>query len=258
MVLYAKWTAGSGGGIVSGSGTEEDPYINTDTTYDPDDVEEGVTTYVNIPGEPQTTVDENGEITDFEFTNTGNGIPFDDTSTLDTGIYAFDGHVFTIHIKFTVDVTDTNNERKYIISALEKNANNQYSGFSIYIFKNNKGNCYLYGGTYVDRARSTTTGLLNPNYSSSILKTNVTGVATYDVTITYDPIGYKSSIPQLTYDTTVVGTSNTKVTTFNNKNSTQIPTNLSNATITLGGDGINSTENIDSMTILEFSVTKVI
>ena len=80
-------TASSGGG----TGTPENPYINTSTTYDPRDVQEGTTIYINVEGEPKVTVDENGNITEFTFTSDTPVTLGDEATGVDTGFVPFTG-----------------------------------------------------------------------------------------------------------------------------------------------------------------------
>lgn len=97
LILYAKWEANSSGG---GMGTPENPHEdNTTQTYDPDNVPANSTIlYTAVEGEPQVTTDEDGNITSFEFTNTGtDGISTG--SGIDTGILAFDGGGFEVTLK---------------------------------------------------------------------------------------------------------------------------------------------------------------
>ena len=94
--LYAIWSQSGGGG----SGTPDDPYIDdTTTNYDPSTQTPNTTVlYEAISGQPQVTVDNNGNVTSFEFTDT-TGVSIDDAA-IDTGYIPFDGSKqFEIYIK---------------------------------------------------------------------------------------------------------------------------------------------------------------
>ena len=74
--------------IMSGSGTQPDPYISSASTYEPtvSDLPTGYISYTSAPGSPQIIVEEvNGtnQITSFEFMD-NNGVTYDTSSNLDT------------------------------------------------------------------------------------------------------------------------------------------------------------------------------
>ena len=99
VILYAVWQQSGSG---SGSGTPDDPYIDTTTTssdYDPSNQDPGTSVvYEGIDGQPQVTVDNSGNVTSFEFTDTS-GVSIDDAA-IDTGYIPFDGSKdFEIYIK---------------------------------------------------------------------------------------------------------------------------------------------------------------
>ena len=242
----------------SGSGTPEDPYIETSDEYNPDDASDDASTlFVNVPGEPQITKDENGEVTSFEYTAASEDDPviFDSDDPLSTGLIAMDGEGFTIHIKFNADLAQENSN--FVLSALEYNStNNTYNGFSLFDYSSG----YLRVGVYRDRARSNSTGLLNANNYVTANTTAITGMHEFDVTIEYNPVGNKSRYGQITFTTIVDGGTPSVKTMKNNKEpgnkNNIIPETLDNAVVTIGGNGINSNENIGYMEIIEFSVTK--
>ena len=225
------------GNVVSGSEGE---------TYDPSEPEEGTHTYTGTPGSPTVTV-ENGEVTSFEFNDTtGTEFGTGENGALDTGIVAFDGSAFTIHARIKINPSE--NDAKFIISALEKSGD-AYSGFSLYVY--NSG--YLRIATYVSRTRSSSTGLLTPNMTSTLNSSAIREEREFDIYITYDPKGYKSQYAQITVN--VTGLVSGKF--LRNTNSLgNVPTSLTDATITLDGNGVDNQEDVNSMTVYEFSVTK--
>lgn len=103
--LFAIWQVDSGGG---GSGTIDDPYIDNGE-YDPENMQEGVTVYPNVPGQPQVTVDENGNVTEFVFTDAENGVSLED-GAMNTGYVPFrSGNDFEIRIKASFPPQQNNN-----------------------------------------------------------------------------------------------------------------------------------------------------
>ena len=235
-----------------GSGTPEDPYIDpTPTEYDPDDVDPGTSVvFPNVPGEPQVTKDEDGSVVSFEYTDASatNPVIIENGDHVDTGIVGLNGEKFTIHMVFNADLTQNNG--KFILAALEETGNT-FNGFSLYDY--NSG--YVRVGVYRNRARSTSTGLLVPNNYATGNSSAVTGMSTFDVTVTYDPKGNQGRYANLVIKMTVNG--NTKTSTIKNTaGSTIIPETLNNATITIGGNGINNTDDISYIEIVEFTVTK--
>lgn len=107
---------------------------NTTTVYDPENVPEGTTLYTNIAGEPKVTADSNGNITRFEYTDTGTGVPVP-TGGLDTGILAFDGSDFDITLKAT-----------YTFSEFPASGISPIINISVYDTTTNKVSGFLFGG----------------------------------------------------------------------------------------------------------------
>lgn len=128
-------------------GTWPDPVIDsTTTTYDPSNVQKGVTRFNNIAGQPQVEVDNRGKVTRFEYMNTGNGISVP-TGGIDTGVLAFDGSDFDISLtgKFTLSNVDTSKTNPVIdLSIADSNGAN---GFMIFMSSNYGGTTYNESGT---------------------------------------------------------------------------------------------------------------
>ena len=229
------------GGTVTGN-----VIISGGEAYDPSEPEEGTHTYTGTAGSPEVTV-ENDAVTAFEFTDTtGTEFGTGQNGDLDTGIVAFDGSAFTIHTRIKIDPSQNNS--KFIVSALQKSGN-AYSGFSLYVY--NSG--YLRIATYVNVTRSNDTGLLTPSLKSTLNSTAIREEREFDIYITYNPKGYKNKYAQITVNVTGLVTGKF-VRNVNNNGS--VPTSLPNATITLGGNGVDNQEDINSMTVYEFSVVK--
>ena len=123
----------SGGG---NGGTWNNPVEDTTTTqYDPEDVPEGTTIYTNVPGKPKVTADENGNITQFEYTNTVNGVPVP-SGGLDTGVLAFDGSDFVVTLKAKFTFSNCTTSIAPIINASKKDPD--VNGVLIYEFREPK------------------------------------------------------------------------------------------------------------------------
>lgn len=238
-----------GGG---GSGTPDDPYVNNEVTeYDHTEVDPGTTVvFPNVPGVPVATKDEDGDIIHFEYTNISSDDPvvLENGHAIDTGIIGLNGEKFTFHIVFRAALENNNN--KFIVSAIEQTGNT-FSGLSLYDY--NSG--YVRVGVYRQRARGTTTNLLTPNTYTTGNTTAITGMKTFDVTVVYDPKGYQDQYAQVNLSMTVDGTTKTGV-IRNSAVTTNIPQTLNSATITLGGNGLDSTDNMVYFEVIEFEVTK--
>lgn len=73
----------------------------------------------------------------------------------------------------------------------------------------------------------------------------------YTLSITYDSNGYQSQYAQLT----LTGSTSREI--HNTSSSSNvIPANLTNAKITVGGDGLDSSTNATTMNVTSFTVTK--
>ena len=110
----------SGGG---GSGTWDNPVEDsTTTTYDPTNVQQGTTLYSDVDGKPKVQVDRNGNITRFEYTDTGNGVTVP-SGGLDTGVLGFDGNDFVVTLKAKFDYNNcTTTSTSPIINVSKKNS----------------------------------------------------------------------------------------------------------------------------------------
>ena len=165
--------------------------------------------------------------------------------SLDTGILAFDGSGFTLHLKVTMN--PANNTGKYLISALKSVENNKYAGIIFYCYS---GNLFS--------ANVSQSGTISSSAFGSRLNTNGWKVRnntsqTFTLDITYTPAPSKSIT--ITF-TPVQSGSSTYNATSNQLN--YIPDALDNVTITIGGSGLanDTSKDINSMTILEFSVSE--
>ena len=245
--LVLTGTTSSGGG----EGTQSNPYINTSETYDISNVQDGYTRFDEAPGQPlitATTETVNGQevttITSFKFTDTGtDGIVFgtNDNPALDTGVLAIDGKTFSIHIRFKTNLY--NNQGKMVLSALQEISTNTYSGFTINI--DDSSTSYLKISSYINKTYSGT--ILYPTQSQSINSRTDANSHTeneYELTITYNPNGGGQPLQAVFNGSTV------KI----KKNS--MPTSLTDAKITIGGNGLNNTDDMNSLKIIELEICK--
>ncbi|MBR6505568.1 hypothetical protein IKT18_01870 [Candidatus Saccharibacteria bacterium] len=256
--FYAKYAYDpsivSGGTVASAYQTLSNGIVNYQFTQ----VTGGTVIVVNPDGSQTiTTTDQYGNVTVQEIDPNGRvvGYSIDTTNStsgglqvlpgnnIDTGVVAFDGNAFSIHIVFKTDLANENG--KYVLTALQPNGNN-YDGFALYNY--NRG--YLRIGSYFNRSRSSSTGLLTPNNYAALSSSALTGERTFDVTITYEPTGWNKK-PII--NASMVGGYQNKYIRGNNA----VPNNLSNATITIGGNGIDGQDDMNSLTILEFEVIKL-
>lgn len=256
-------TADFSSGSPSGSGTEGDPYVVPISSYDSDEVQPGYNSFPNSPGAPAVVAQDDGNgnavITSFEYTNSTEQNPVTITSgnSVETGVIALDGGAFTIHIKFKANIAETVdgvqiNKNKFIVTAFECN-NGSYNGFALSFM--NTG--YLRIAAYKNRTRSDSTGLLTPSgYSSVPSSALAAGIHEFDVTLTYDPTGYQSQYGQLKMESYIDGTKQSNKFLRNTSSSSMVPTTLTNAIITLGGNGIDNSDDVGNIDVIEFSVSR--
>ena len=178
----------------------------------------------------------------FEYTDIGDeGIPYVPGDSLDTGVMAFDDSPFTLHMVFSLDPSQ--NTGKYIFSALQPVGNNKYGGFMFY--------CYNTNTMYLNASASAsiTSAYFGSRINTSGWKVNPT-LTTFTLDFTYTPAPTKKA--ELTLTPVRAGQS-----TFS-KTSAYFPDSLSDATISIGGTGLDNDTSKDpiGMTIYEFSVTK--
>ena len=253
--LYAIWEERS-----SGSGTAEDPYIDSGE-YDPTDLAEGTTLYEEVAGAPEVTVDENGDIRAFEFTDLGTGT---DVTGFDTGVVAFDGSSsFTVHIKFTETLSnDTSYDKIFaVIQDDGTSSSHSYSGFTLFYYYRSTGGSGGSGSSSTARylrtqSFSQKTSLQGQTMSSggTLYKTDTTVTSYYAANTVYEfDVSYDNSTSLVTVTSTINNDSSTTTTTTFTSN----VTTLTNATVVIGGNGLDNTEDMSSTFLVsEFSVEK--
>ncbi len=203
------------------------------------------------------TVNSSGEVTSYTITTPADSnMIISNNQTVDTGVIAFNGQVFTIEARIKVNLGNSSNNNKFILSALEQTQTSPaaYSGFSLWDYNSQ----YMRLSTYKNGQRSAQTGILTSN--KNVTAATERNEAIFSITLTYNPQGHTqgnkkyaklsvSVLDELTNQTTNTYINNTK-------NSQLIPEQLDNAIITIGGNGLDNNDNINNMEILAFSVTK--
>ena len=254
LVLTGSSTSGTG------SGTYDDPYQSSGSTYDTSIVQTGYNIFEDVPGEPKVNavVTTSGgstttTINSFEFTSTGSsGIEFGTGASanpvMDTGVLAFnsDNSAFSIHIKFKANLTT--NRGKYVLAALQKSGSS-YSGFTLYVLDSNTPTLNI--STHI-----------NKTYNGAILNSNISLVLTSDGDATSNTENVYEAV--LTYDSAYGGQSfkyrcigsNCRSTSEQSAQKKNIPTGLTSAEITIGGNGLNTTNDAVNVKILELQICK--
>ena len=238
IVLYAFWEEAS-----------REIHDTTTTVYSPSAVPAGYTVYFdnpNIEGNPIVTADDDGNIISFAYSNTGeNGISFSTGHNLNTGVLAFDGKGFTIHLEITMNTN--NNNGKYLVSAIKQlNSPTLYAGFNFWC----GSNTYF----YLNASQSSTiTGTFGSRINSSGWRVQTNREQRYTLDIVYVPAPNKSISATLSPVST--GSSSFY---SDSTNLSHIPDNLDGATIVLSGNGLtgDTSKDLSAATIHEFSVTK--
>ena len=191
--LYAIWQQSGGGG--GGSGTQDDPYIDdTTTNYDPTTQEPDTTVvYEAVSGQPQVTVDDSGNVTSFEFTDT-TGVSIDDAA-IDTGYIPFDGSkAFEIYIKaqFPPSLNNNNGSTSTALGVLldvRNRSTNTGNNLQITYSKNATSPKALVNGADNTLGLANISGLGNYIFEATITYTPPVNNGTGNLTIVYNKNG---------------------------------------------------------------------
>ena len=219
-----------------------------------------VETVTDTNGNESTqTVDSTGDVIGYEIDTSNNSGNLElGGESLDTGVIAFDGtSSFTIHIVFYATLSS---EKSYdrVISVIQDDgtsSSHSYSGFNLfYYYKSSGGNSsssakYLRTQAFVNKSALTGQTMSSGGtlYKVDTTVTNYYSSKTkYEFDITYTNSTKVVSVTSKIND----GTASTQ--TFNSN----ITTALTNATVTIGGNGIDNSENLDTLEVVEFSVSK--
>jgi len=266
------------------SSTNSDGISGTSTTtnYDENGEETGHSnTNTDTSGNAQTqevTKDAEGNdvVTGYTIDTSGNtsGGGLTPQDGVNTGVIAFDGRPFTIHLKARWDGGDQTS-RNYLIGAWEEVGNtNKYNGFGLrhsntyrlqLIGNETEKGTTIGGGSQITvYANSSGTGT---STTMQYFKTN--GKQTYTIDITYTPKDTAAGtekqiiikINKVFNSATNTSTAGSIKTYYTSKNTAYIPNTLENAKIYVASIGIDdSGERYDMVDfeILEFYVTKEI
>ena len=218
-----------------------------------------------------TTVTQNslGEVTGYTIETPDDSNMILNGSTIDTGLIAFDGaSSFTIHIVFYATFSSESSYDR-VVSVIQDNgssSSHSYSGFNLFYYYRSSGGG---GGSSSSSAKylrtqtfSGKTALTGQNMSSGNnlykVDTTITNYYTtrtkysFDIIYTY---GLCTTSSCTTNDIEVISSINDGTETSDSFVS-HITSALSNATVTIGGNGIDDTENVETLEIVEFSVVK--
>jgi len=226
-------------------GTWDHPYELDDNTYHYEDLAAASYIFTSLPGQPEITVDANHKVTKYEYKGLGTtGLALNSTnSNIDTGVLAFDGSGFTIHLEMDMEVSNTSgNTGKYIVSAIQKltNQNNKYGGF---VF-------WDYSTSYFNINATESGNISGASFGQRAGYWRIdTGTHSFTWDFTYTPSPNKTATGKLTPVTS--GNSETP-----SISATNFPDSLTEATITLGGNGLDTSKNIQNMTVKSFIITK--
>jgi len=244
----------------SGTGTEQDPYQSSGSTYDTTVVQTGYNIFNDAPGAPKVNAvvaTSSGVTTTtinrFEFTDTGlNGVEIGTVvganPVMNTGVLAFNSEnsAFSIHIKFKANLKT--NQGKYILAALQKSGSS-YSGFTLHVLDSNTPTLNI--STYINKNYNG--AILNPNISL-VLTSNADATSNaenvYEVVVSYDQAYGGQS-----FKYRCIG-NNCRSTSEQSAQKKNIPTGLTAAEITIGGNGLNTTNNAVDIKILELQICK--
>lgn len=225
----------------NGTGTWADPYILTDNSYHYNDLDAASYKFTALPGEPEITVDANHKVTKYVLTNCGSsGIDLQG-GTVETGVLAFDNQKITITLDFTANFSASSNNYKCLVTALYSATQGTYSGFRVSNKKNGSMTIYTMNNATINSNGSG--GTLGDSFtiSNTYAKTSTR----YTLTIIYDP------------DAEEIDVAITPGNATENKASvTSITNNMRNATVTVGGNGMNNNNNMGNLIVHGLTVTK--
>ena len=239
-------------------GTWEAPVEdNTVLVYDPSNVPEGTTVYNEAPGKPKATADANGHVTEFAYTDP-DGITLNN-STVDTGMIVFDGQGFEMDLVFKAKLGE--NTGNNIWGAIQ-HLGTKYAGFNmsvrsntfVWISGSRNGSLYAASGAVGSSLHSSSSGFrVYGTYNS---------VTEYTVHFVYLPPNYGTNTNNyssvvVSFSPTSSGTGITSPYTVPKSYDTYIPTSLSDATFTLGGNGINTSYDMINFQVESFHVRKI-
>lgn len=216
----------------------------TTTTYDYTTLQPNSNIiFDRIAGAPHVITDENGKVISFEYTtaSTENPVSFTPGNSINTGVLAFDGTGYTIHLEYTMDTSA--NGSKQILTAMQKLNGNKYAGFAFFV---SSATQYYFNATVSGtNINSTPFGTRMGNGWGT-----TAGSKNYTFDLTYTPSPNKSvtiSLSPITNGDNPYQANSNALSYF--------PDNLDDATIYIGGNTANTNRDV-TMTVTAFSIVK--
>ena len=214
----------------------------TTTVYNHNNLTPDTTTlFEAIAGQPLVTVDANGIITSFEYTDVGTGVVFTPGSSFDTGVNAFVAASYTIHLKYKMNTSQ--NIGKYILTALKRANGNRYQGFTLLVYQ----------ASQVLITASNTGANLNQTIFGTRLGNGWT-VGTDETVYTFDMTYVPSPNKAITASLLPVSGGDSNYIANTNQLS-YYPDSINDVSFVLGGTGVNTSKDVSNMTVLEFSIS---
>lgn len=244
-----------------------------ETIYNSDGTQTQNTADTDTSGNTQTqikSIDGNGneEITGYVIDTSENengGLAAD--GGIETGVIAFNGKPFTIHMK--IKFNSNENAGRYLVTAIERLESGRYAGFGFQVYDANTVWGYAttsstignssFGSRMTMYEDQTTSG------SSSQIRYMKTGRTEYTVDITYRPTTTEDGATEYKqisfhiepiYSSASGSATVTKTFWTYSRGNANIPDSLPNATITVGSLGVNNNKDMVNLEIIEFSVLK--
>ena len=238
---------------------------STTTNYDSSGSETGHTTSEtdtsgNTSTQEVTIVNGNEVVTGYTIETPDDSNLSLNGDTVDTGLIAFDGSSsFEIHISFYATFSS---EASYdrVVSVIQDtgtSSSHNYSGFNLFYYYKSSGGG---GGNSSSSAKylrvqsfSGKTALTGQTMSSgnNLYKVDTTITSYISSRTLYDyTISYNGSSHEVTVTSSINGGTSTTQTFTSNV------TSLEYATVVIGGNGIDNSENVDTLEVVSFSVTK--
>ena len=195
-----------------------------------------------VAGAPHVITDADGKVISFEYTTASaqNPVSFTPGHSIDTGVLAFDGEGYTIHLEYTMDTSQ--NTSKQILTALKKLNGNKYAGFVLYVSSATQ---------YYFNATVNGTNINNTAFGARMGSGwgTTSGSKNYTFDLTYVP-----SPKAVTIELSPI-TSGDSPYQANSNALSYFPDSLDEATIYLGGNTANTNRDV-TMTVTAFSVVK--
>ena len=265
---------------ISSTTTNTDGTSSTnETVVNSDGSSTSTTTNYDENGDPTTKENQSTDVSGnentqhIEFDNDGNevvtGYEIDTSQSssggevvagLDTGLIVFDGKGFEMNM--VVNFKASENSSKCVWGALQHLSGSNYAGFNMVLSTTSRAT--LWGGrnSRIQAAGGVGTNLFSSKYWN--LLNTYTSYQDYTISFTYLPANYGSNtenypVCTITFSPIRTGSNFDLASPCNTDSSaaTNIPETLDNATFTLGGNGVDSSHQMNNFTVKSFSVHKL-